>query len=40
MTNLFYFINAAHDYFYDLGFTESANPHEPGTRWIELPLQP
>jgi len=24
VTNLFYFVNAAHDYFYDLGFTESA----------------
>ena len=24
VTNLFYFVNTAHDYFYDLGFTESA----------------
>jgi acetyltransferase len=24
----------------ELGFTESANPDEPGTRWIEMPLQP
>ena len=24
MTNAFYFVNAAHDYFYDLGFTEQA----------------
>ena len=24
VTNLFYFVNIAHDYFYDLGFTESA----------------
>ena len=24
----------------ELGFAESPNPDEPGTRWIELPLQP